>query len=893
MNSLKSIILRFVLALISIAAAHASTFKHITIDGSFADWAGIAPLYEDPSDTTQGTDLKAVYVAHDEQYLYVRFTLYAPGDPFTSRNNVFIDADNDSSTGFNAAGRLIGSEMLIQSGTGYQEKNGAFNEGAINNLGWAAAPAGSASDFEFRISRNAQFASDSTPVFSGDTLAILLEAESAQFATVDTAPDTEGLAYTFTPPPSPATSNSILLSLTGSFWRANDAGNDLGSAWIEPGFDDNQAGWKSGSGLFGNTSNPGAYPAPIATPLASGSPTYYLRTHFDFTNDPGSVILVASNYLSDGAVFYLNGAEVKRVRLPAGAISFNTPATGNSPVEGQVELLGFDAGLLNVGDNVLAVELHQTAGDLANIVFGMSLVAATEFPVVITDSSAPADRSVVAGQSTTFSTEFVGTPPLYFQWLKNGQPIPDATNSTYTISQVLQADQGSYSLQISNSRSTNVTSRAAVLTVNGVPVAITDPNQPADQTVTEGEPFTFSVQAQGSAPLSYQWYFNNTPIADATNNTYAVDAAAATNAGNYYVIVANPVPSSATSRVAHLTVNADITRPTVTEISGTPNQIVIAFSEPVTESSATNRANYNLSGGLTLNGIVWSPDAPNTVTLQTSAQTLGTHYTVTLNNIADRFGNVIVANTAQTFASRIVIDGSFDDWANIPPAVSDPQDSTESTDFRDVYVSNDADYLYLRVTLYTPSDLGIFYNNIFIDADNDPATGYSFQGRLGSDLLVQGGGGYKEESGVFNAGDVTDLGWVIAPEGEATDFELRISRHAKYAGDGSFVFSQTPGSTIAFILESENTSFSTRDTAPDTEVLSYQFVEGPVEAAQMTIQRDAQAGTITISWSGGGTLQTRPSLTTGTWQDVPNANSSGYTVLTTGPEAYFRVVRTP
>jgi len=39
------------------------------------------------------------------------------------------------------------------------------------------------------------------------------------------------------------------------------------------------------------------------------------------------VILVASNYLSDGAVFYLNGAEVKRVRLPSGQVSFNTAAT--------------------------------------------------------------------------------------------------------------------------------------------------------------------------------------------------------------------------------------------------------------------------------------------------------------------------------------------------------------------------------------------------------------------------------------------------------------------------------------------------------------------------------------------------------------------------------------
>jgi hypothetical protein len=85
---------------------------------------------------------------------------------------------------------------------------------------------GSATDFEFRISRQATFASDGSPVFSPDSVSILLEAENAQFATVDTAPDSEGLSYAFTPPPSPATTNTTLISLTGTSSQVNDA------AWI-------------------------------------------------------------------------------------------------------------------------------------------------------------------------------------------------------------------------------------------------------------------------------------------------------------------------------------------------------------------------------------------------------------------------------------------------------------------------------------------------------------------------------------------------------------------------------------------------------------------------------------------------------------------------------------
>src|SRR4029077_19151178 len=109
---------------------NAGNFKHIFIDGSFVYWAGVPPAYEDPADATGGNDLKTVYLAHDELHLYVRFTLYSPGKPFTSRNNVFIDADHDATTGYAPAGRPFGSELLIQNGVGYQEKNGGFNEGA-------------------------------------------------------------------------------------------------------------------------------------------------------------------------------------------------------------------------------------------------------------------------------------------------------------------------------------------------------------------------------------------------------------------------------------------------------------------------------------------------------------------------------------------------------------------------------------------------------------------------------------------------------------------------------------------------------------------------------------------------------------------------------------------
>src|SRR4029077_5057782 len=99
--------------------------------------------------------------------------------------------------------------------------------------------------------------------------------------------------------------------------------------------------WASGKGLFGFTTNAAVFPAPIQTPLAVGRTTYYLRTYFQWTNNPTSVVLVASHYLSDGAIFYLTGAAVKRVRLTNDPVLFNWPATGGPAAKGQAEVKAF------------------------------------------------------------------------------------------------------------------------------------------------------------------------------------------------------------------------------------------------------------------------------------------------------------------------------------------------------------------------------------------------------------------------------------------------------------------------------------------------------------------------------------------------------------------------
>ncbi|MGC3958237.1 MAG: immunoglobulin domain-containing protein [Verrucomicrobiota bacterium] len=84
-------------------------------------------------------------------------------------------------------------------------------------------------------------------------------------------------------------------------------------------------------------------------------------------------------------------------------------------------------------------------------------------------------------------------------------------------------------------------------------VAPTITQQPVNTSAVEGGAATFSVTATGSAPLSYQWKFNNAPVTGATNATLTLTALTTNAAGQYSVTVTN-LAGEPTGPAATLTV---------------------------------------------------------------------------------------------------------------------------------------------------------------------------------------------------------------------------------------------------------------------------------------------------------------------------------------------------
>jgi len=866
-----------------------STFKHITIDGSFDDWTGVPLAYTATVGPTNAIQYENVYVANDQTNLYIRFTLYSPRpNAFAnSYDNIFIDADDNAGTGYTVGG--IGSEMLIQGGSGFQEKNGGFNEGKINGLGWNIAGSADNTDFEVAISLGATDASDGTPVFANNTIALLLEGDNTGYINTAFAPPSGGLVYTFAANPGSVSTNETLISLENSSWEVNPSGTDLGTNWLASDYGYSDPGWTSGDGLFGYTPSPGSYPA-IQTALSSGANTYYFTTDFNWTNDTAGVAFVVTNYLSDGAVYYLNGTEIRSIRMPSGSVSYATVATGtNSPV-GQPNVFGIAGGILLSGNNVLQVETHQAPSSSADMVFGLSLTAASQYPVLIVSSNLPASQTVLAGQPVTFSSDIIGSGTLAYQWFFDGtNAIAGATSPTYTIPSVLTNNAGSYSLQVSNSFS-SVTTLSAVLTVSNTPVSITA--QPVTTVAVEGTPVTLGVTVSATPAIRYQWFLGGTAIAGATNSTYTISSSLPANSGVYQVTISNPASTTNSSTVS-LTVLLDTVPPNITNISATASQIIVTFSEPVDSVTAANAANYSVSGGITVLSAVQNPANSSQVILTTGvAVNFGTNYTLSVNGVKDLFGNA--ASISGQFARDITIDGSFNDWVGLTPVYTStsPSGNTDAADFAAIYMYDDANYYYFYVALWTDIDAsdGQFpsYVNMFFDTDNNPSTGYS---AIGSDMLIQSGYSYSEKNGSYNDSlGINGLNWLCLPASPGTNFEFQLSKSATFGDDGTPVFTTN---VIDYIFQGMTPGFVVENSAPVSGVISYTNAI-PVSVASLPLGKLSISalgnGQAAVAWNPPGTLEVSASLTGGAWTNLPAATSP-YVIPVTGTNQFFRLTQ--
>jgi hypothetical protein len=174
-------------------------------------------------------------------------------------------------------------------------------------------------------------------------------------------------------------------------------------------------------------------------------------------------------------------------------------------------------------------------------------------------SMVPTNLTVEDGQTApgVFYSSAYGSPTVSYQWQLNGVnlangPSPSgtgavisgATSSNLSITGATPSDSGeTFTVVASNAFGINTASATLTVAV-GPPVVVLD--VPPTSEVFAGSPFILTTAWNGTAPFTYQWTYNGSPlnngprISGATNSVLTINPTELSDAGTYQLVVINP-----------------------------------------------------------------------------------------------------------------------------------------------------------------------------------------------------------------------------------------------------------------------------------------------------------------------------------------------------------------
>jgi hypothetical protein len=199
------------------------------------------------------------------------------------------------------------------------------------------------------------------------------------------------------------------------------------AGWERPGFADGS--WPAGPAQLGFGDGDEATVIGFGSDAADKYLTTYFRTTFDARAVPQTLTL---NLLADdGAAVSINGVEVVRDNLPAGALTATTRAsTGRSgTAEATVRAFAIPPSAVHVGTNTIAVEVHQDDRSSSDLSFAAALTSTGPIPMGTTTTTRPTTTTTSAATTSTTAppttTTTIATPPAGTPLLASAFPGAD------------------------------------------------------------------------------------------------------------------------------------------------------------------------------------------------------------------------------------------------------------------------------------------------------------------------------------------------------------------------------------------------------------------------------------------------------------------------------------
>ncbi|MCX6884019.1 MAG: immunoglobulin domain-containing protein, partial [Verrucomicrobia bacterium] len=178
---------------------------------------------------------------------------------------------------------------------------------------------------------------------------------------------------------------------------------------------------------------------------------YYFRRKFTVSSPADITSGLLRVMHDDGAIAWLNGTEIYRYGMPAGAVDYLTFANWTASGTDEYKFFEgtFDPGLLTAGTNLLAVEVHQVNANSSDISFAAELNLGTTLhgPAV---TAHPQSLTNTAGSPVTLTATAAGENPLAYQWWFNGSPLAGKTTPSLAFAGVQVTNGGTYFVVVTN-----------------------------------------------------------------------------------------------------------------------------------------------------------------------------------------------------------------------------------------------------------------------------------------------------------------------------------------------------------------------------------------------------------------------------------------------------------
>jgi len=362
-----------------------------------------------------------------------------------------------------------------------------------------------------------------------------------------------------------------------------------------------------------------------------------------------------------------------------------------------------------------------------------------------------------------------------------------------------------------------------------LPTAVTIASEPADALVLDGQPAAFAVQASNPQGVTYQWSRDGVVIPGATQQTYTTGPQTLANEGAGYTVKLTGPGGSVTSRTARV-------------------QVLAAFSTAVNPVVNVNFDDGAVPGGSSTFGNAYIEDGILKLTLAENGQS--SSYV-----IDNPVGATPVTDFVATWNMRV-------GGGSARPA--DGFSFSAAPDVVDDVFGEDGSGSGLTVSF----DI---YDN---GGGEAPAIDIYYTGQL---IATR-----KFDFSVLETGDS------FVPVGvrmnRAGTLDLYYDTTAVYRG--LILPGYTPLQTARFGWGARTGGENENQWMDDVKA-SINTQPTPVDRPEFTAITRNPDGTLTLTWTGGGTLQAAPTVD-GIWQDVIGATSP-YTFTPTSPTLFGRV----